>query len=125
MMRPQLNAPGDRVRLPAYEAHMVPLLDALAVAYYEDPETVGPLLKRHAANALRHDFAEFSATVPERERQVRAAEADGSRDALCAELDADVSADPQMTADDAITLATRLTRLAARIRHTSTKRTTP
>lgn len=118
MMRPGLNAAGDRVRLPAYEAHVVPLLDALAVAYCEDPETVGPLLKLHAAHVLRLDFAEFSESVPEWERQVRAAEADASRDALCAELPEDVAADPQLTADDAITTATRLTRLAARIRHT-------
>ncbi|MDT0432770.1 hypothetical protein [Streptomyces salyersiae] len=104
--------------MPAYEAHMVPLLDALAVAYCEDPETVGPLLKLHAARVLRHDFAEFSESVPDHERAIRAAEADGSRDALCAELPEDVTADPQLTADDAITTATRLTHLASRIRHT-------
>lgn len=122
MMRPGLNATGDRVRLPVGDALLAPLLDALAVAYAEEPEHVGRLLAGHAERVLRADYAQFSESMPEYEREMRAAEADGSREALFLELPADVSADPLLTADDAITTATRLTRLAAHIRHTSTKR---
>ncbi|NEA19849.1 hypothetical protein [Streptomyces halstedii] len=118
MMRPGLNAAGDRVRLPAYEAHVMPLLDALAVAYTEEPEHVGQLLTAHAVRVLALDVAQVSESMPEYERSIRAAEADDTREALLMGLPADVSADPQLTADDAITTATRLTRLAARIRHT-------
>ncbi|MFS0695091.1 hypothetical protein [Streptomyces nitrosporeus] len=118
MTAPGLTAAGDRVRLPAYDAVMVPLIDALAVAYAEDPVTVGHLLAGHAARVLRLDYAEFAESVPEYERSIRAAEADGTRAALCAELSDEVTRDPLLTADAAVTLATRLTRLAAHIRHT-------
>ena len=124
MMRPGLNAAGDRVRLPAYDAVTVPLVDALAIAYAENPVEVGHLLAAHAGSVLRLDYAEFAESMPEHERAMRAAEADGTREALLTELPADVSTDPLLTADDAITTATRLTRLAGFIRHTSTKRTT-
>ncbi|MFF5642104.1 hypothetical protein ACFY8Q_07285 [[Kitasatospora] papulosa] len=118
MMRPGLNAAGDRVRLPAYEAVTVPLVDALAIAYTEDPEHVGQLLAAHAARVLALDVAQVSESMPEYERSIRAAEADGTRDALLLELPADVSADPLLTADAAITAAARLTLLAGHIRRT-------
>lgn len=124
MMRPGLNAAGDRVRLPVGEELLAPLLDALAIAYAENPVELGHLLAGHAARVLRLDYAQVAESMPDREREMRAAEADGTREALLAELPASVSADPHLTADDAITTATRLTRLAAHIRHTSTKRKT-
>ncbi|MGC5343682.1 hypothetical protein [Streptomyces sp. DT171] len=117
MIRPGLTASGDRVRIPVGEQLLAPLVDALAIAYTEDPDIVGRLLKLHADRVLKLDFAEFSESVPEWERSVRAAEADGSREALLGQLPAEVQSDPRLTADDAITLATRLTRLASHIRH--------
>ncbi|MER7726427.1 hypothetical protein [Streptomyces sp. NPDC096323] len=118
MMRPGLNAAGDRVRLPVGDDLLAPLLDALAVAYAENPVEVGHLLGGHAARVLRLDYAQAADDMPEYERSIRAAEACGSREALLAELPEDVSADPLLTADAAITASTRLLKLAAHIRHT-------
>jgi hypothetical protein len=56
--------------------------------------------------------------MPDHVRHMRAAEADGTREALLADLPAENQADPLLSPDDAITLATRLTRLAAHIRNT-------
>jgi hypothetical protein len=56
--------------------------------------------------------------MPDHVRHMRAAEADGTREALLADLPAEHQADPLLGPDDAITLATRLTRLAGHIRHT-------
>ncbi|MGK3093742.1 hypothetical protein ACG93S_28960 [Streptomyces sp. WAC01490] len=123
MIRPGLTATGDCVRLPVGEQLLAPLVDALAVAYAEDPYMVGRLLAGHAARVLALDYAECSEDVPEYEQSIRAAEADGSREALLGGLPEEVQRDPLLTSDDAITLATRLTRLASHIRHTSTKRT--
>ncbi|MGW7197254.1 hypothetical protein [Streptomyces chryseus] len=122
MMRPTLDAAGDHVRLPVGDDLLAPLLDSLAIAYTEDPDTVGHLLACHADRALALDFAQFSESVPEHVRNIRAAEADGTREALLARVPAEDQADPRLTADDAITLATRLTRLAAHIRHHRTNR---
>ncbi|MER7697002.1 hypothetical protein [Streptomyces sp. NPDC096095] len=116
MIRPSITAAGDRVRLPVGEQLLVPLVDALAVAYTEDPETVGRLLAGHAVRVLALDFAECSLDMPEHERSMRAAEADATREALLAEVPDEVQRDPQLTPDDAITLATRLTKIAAFIR---------
>lgn len=125
MMRPGLTATGDRVRLPVGEDLLAPLLDALAVAYAESPVEMGHLLAGHAARVLRLDYAEFAEDMPEYERSIRAAEACGSREALLAELPEDVSADPLLTADAAITASTRLLKLAAHIRHTTNRSPRP
>lgn len=125
MMRPGLTAAGDRVRLPVGDDLLAPLLDALAVAYAENPVEIGHLLAGHAARVLRLDYAEFAESMPEYERSMRAAEACGSREALLAELPEDVSADPLLTADSAITASTRLLKLAAHIRHTPNRSTRP
>lgn len=122
MMRPGLTSAGDRVRLPVAEQLLAPLLDDLAIAYAEDPVNVGQLLAAHAGSVLRLDHAAVSEDMPEYERAIRAGQADESREALLAELPAEHT-DPLLTADLAITLAGRLTHLAAHIRHTSTKRT--
>ncbi|WP_405195143.1 hypothetical protein [Streptomyces anulatus] len=123
MIRPGLTAAGDRVRLPVGEQLLAPLVDALAIAYTEDPEAVGRLLAGHAVRVLALDFAECFLDMPEYERSMRAAEADGTREALLAELPDEVQRDPLLTPDDAITLGTRLTKLAGFIRRT-TNRTT-
>ncbi|MGW9385371.1 hypothetical protein [Streptomyces globisporus] len=116
MIRPGITATGDRVRLPVGEQLLVPLVDALAVAYTENPEAVGRLLTGHAVRVLALDYAECSLDMPEHERSMRAAEADGTREALLGELPDEVQRDPLLTPDDAITLGTRLTRLASHIR---------
>ncbi|MFD3829703.1 hypothetical protein [Streptomyces sp. NPDC058621] len=111
MIRPQL-APDGRIRW-ALAARLAPLVDELAVAYAEHPDEVGRLLAAHAANVERLDFAQHSADMPEYERCIRAAEADGTRDALLDEVPAAEQVDAYLDPDDAITYATRLTRLAA------------
>ncbi|WP_329219180.1 hypothetical protein [Streptomyces microflavus] len=119
MIRPGLTAAGDRVRLPVGEQLLAPLVDALAIAYTEDPEGVGSLLALHAVRVLALDFAVCSEDMPEHERSMRAAAADSTREALLETLPAEVQRDPLLTPDDAITLGTRLTKLAGFIRLTS------
>jgi hypothetical protein len=70
---------------------------------------------------LRLDHAEVSEDMPDHVRHMRAAEADGTREALLADLPAENQADPLLGPDDAITYATRLTKLAAHIRRTSNR----
>lgn len=116
MIRPQLTADG-RIRW-ALADRLAPLVDELAVAYAESPDDVGRLLAAHAANVERLDFAQHSADMPEYERCIRAAQADGSRDALLDEVPAAEQVDAYLDPDDAITYATRLTQLAVRTRLT-------
>ncbi|GGR80714.1 hypothetical protein GCM10010252_19030 [Streptomyces aureoverticillatus] len=116
MIRPQLSADGLAVRLPLGE-HVDPLLDELALAYAQDPETVGRLLAAHAASVVALDYARCSEDATDYGRAVRAAEADASREALLDDCPAAAVLDPLLGADDAITLATRLTQAAAHIRH--------
>ncbi|MBZ6258162.1 hypothetical protein KVH22_21840 [Streptomyces olivaceus] len=121
MIRPTLTADGTAVRLPIRDAITAPLLDALAVAYAEDPQQLGPLLIRHAARVIALDLAAVDEDAAEYERAIRAAEADGTRDALLDELPVEQQMDPQYGPDAAIALATRITQHAAHIRHMSTK----
>ncbi|MFF4523422.1 hypothetical protein [Streptomyces bluensis] len=122
MIRPQLTADGTAVRLSLAE-HVDPLLDDLALAYAEDPDTVGRLLAAHAASVLRLDFAVCSEDATDYGRAMRAAEADGTREALLGEQPPQV--DPQLAPDDAITFAGRITRVAAHIRHRTAPEGTP
>lgn len=115
MLAPQLTNDGIRIRLPLYP-RFTPLLDDLAIAYAEDPDAVGRLLTGHAASVLRLDHAAVSEDMPEYEREMRAAEADATREALLDELPSADEVDVELSPDDAITYATRLTRLAARTR---------
>lgn len=115
MIRPQLSADGSAVRLPLAD-RTASLLDDLAVAYAEDPADVGTLLVAHAAAVLCLDFAATSDSAHDVDRAMRAAEADGTREALLDELPIDHQLDPLLSPDDSITLAGRLTRLAGRIR---------
>ncbi|MEU2120039.1 hypothetical protein ABZ567_31380 [Streptomyces sp. NPDC016459] len=117
MIRPQLSADGSAVRLPLAD-RTASLLDDLAVAYAEDPGEVGTLLVAHAAAVLCLDHAIASDSAHDVDRAMRAAEADGTREALLSELPIDHQFDPLLSADDSITLAGRLTRLAGRIRNT-------
>ncbi|MFH9295652.1 hypothetical protein [Streptomyces sp. NPDC017520] len=121
MIRPGITAAGDRVRLPVRDDLLAPLVDALAIAYAEDPYMTGRLLTGHAARVLALDYAECSEDTPEFERSIRAAEADGSREALLAGLPDNVQRDTVLTPDDAITLAGRLTKAAGFIRRTTNR----
>lgn len=116
MIRPQLSADGLAVRLPLAE-HVDPLLDELALAYAQDPDAVGRLLAAHAASVVALDYIACSEDATEYERAMRAAQADATREALLDDCPAAVALDPQYTPDDAITLAGRITRFAADIRH--------
>ncbi|MFD7121935.1 hypothetical protein ACFWAA_33580 [Streptomyces sp. NPDC059922] len=120
MIRPTLSADGTAVRLPigAAAEH---LLDDLALAYIADRDAVGRLLAHHGENIAALDRAIYGHDVPDHERAMRAAEADGSREALAAETPIAADLDDLLDPDTAITLAGRITRLAAHIRH----RTTP
>ncbi|MGW2497331.1 hypothetical protein ACWCV2_22880 [Streptomyces pseudogriseolus] len=108
------------VRLPLTD-HAAPLLDELALAYAQDPDAVGRLLTAHAASVTAHDYAECSEDATDYERAMRAAAADGTREALLDECPSAPTLDPLLGPDDAVTLGTRLTRQAAHIRNTSTK----
>ncbi|MGY4990932.1 hypothetical protein [Streptomyces nigrescens] len=124
MIRPQLSANGLAVRLPI-AARVEQLLDSLALAYAEDADAVGRLLTTHAANVVRLDHAVVSDDMPEYERAMRAAAADGSREALLAEAPVADDLDDLLDPDTAITLAGRLTRLAAHIRHRTNRSPRP
>lgn len=115
MIRPQLTADGRAVRLPI-AARAASILDDLALAYAEDPDTLGALLTQHAEHVRALDHA-IGHDVPEPERAMRAATADGSREALVDEVPLAADLDDLLAPDDAITLAGRITRLAAHIRH--------
>lgn len=124
MMRPQLTPDGMRVRLPVAD-RTVPLVDELALAYAENPQDVGRLLAAHAASVLAADFAECSEDTPEWQRAIRAAQANGTRDALTESLPSALRLDEELTPHDAITLAARLTRTAATARMTQNRKTAP
>ncbi|MCZ9350755.1 hypothetical protein NGM36_13255 [Streptomyces mutabilis] len=125
MIRPTLTADGTAVRLPIRDQISAPLLDALAVAYIDDADVIGQLLTAHGTAVIALDLAEVDSYADEHERAIRAAEADDTRDALCEELPVEVQLDPQYPPDEAIALATRITRHAAHIRHQSTKEPRP
>lgn len=122
-MRPQLTNDGRAVRLSLGE-HVAPLLDELALAYAQDPDTVGRLLAAHAASVVALDYAVCSDDATDYGRAMRAAEADGTREALLDECPTADRLDPQLDPDDAIALATRITKLAARARHRADKERT-
>ncbi|PJN40486.1 hypothetical protein CG747_12495 [Streptomyces sp. CB02959] len=123
MIRPQLAADGRTVRLPIAD-RVEPLLDALAVAYAEAPDDLGALLVHHAENVAAVDHAIYGHDVPEYERAMRAATADGSREALLAEA-AVAGLDDLLDPDSAISFADRITRLAAHIRHRTNRSPRP
>ncbi|ALM38203.1 MULTISPECIES: hypothetical protein [Streptomyces] len=116
MIRPQLTADGRAVRLPI-AARAESLLDDLALAFVEDPDTLGALLTEHGKNVRALDHAIYGHDVPEYDRAMRAAAADGSREALVDEVPLAGDLDDLLDPDAAISLAGRITRLAAHIRH--------
>ncbi|WP_371652473.1 MULTISPECIES: hypothetical protein [unclassified Streptomyces] len=124
MIRPQLDGNGLAIRLPIAE-RATPLVDDLSLAYAEDPDIVGRLLCDHAEKVGRLDHAAARLDMPEHVRAMRAAEADGTREALLAETESADRLDDLLSPDQAISLASRLTHLAAHIRHTSNRRTRP
>ncbi|MEU1020224.1 hypothetical protein [Streptomyces sp. NPDC005898] len=124
MIRPQLSADGLAVRLPI-AARAEHLLDDLALAYAEDPGTLGALLAHHGENVAALDRAIYGHDVPEYERAMRAAAADASREGLAAEAPIAADLDDLLDPDSAITLAGRITRLAGRIRHSTTRSPRP
>ncbi|MEV8318014.1 hypothetical protein AB0Q95_27970 [Streptomyces sp. NPDC059900] len=124
MIRPQLTADGLAVRLPI-AARAEQLLDDLALAYVEAPDDLAALLTVHGENVAALDRAIYGHGVPEYERAMRAAAADGSREALAAEAPIADDLDDLLDPDSAITLAGRITRLAGRIRHSKTRSPRP
>ncbi|MCX5362912.1 hypothetical protein OG864_29880 [Streptomyces sp. NBC_00124] len=121
MIRPTLTADGTAVRLPLAD-RAAPLLDELAVAFADRPEDIAALLRAHAASVLALDYAVCADHLPDHVRAVRAAQADGSREALLDECPAAEHLDEQLGPDAAITLGTRLTKYAAHIRLTRSSR---
>ncbi|MFI5993134.1 hypothetical protein ACIBAC_15030 [Streptomyces sp. NPDC051362] len=115
MITPQLTVDGTAVQVPI-RGRAVALVDELALAYAENPDDFGRLLAAHAASVLRLDFAECSETAPEHVIAMRAAEADGTREALLDELPSAERLDEVLDPESAISLATRLTKLAAAVR---------
>lgn len=124
MIRPTLTADGTAVRLPV-AAHTAPLLDELAVAFADRPEDIAALLRAHAATVTALDYAVCADHVPDHVRAIRAAEADGTRDALLDECPAAAHLDEHLSPDEAITLGTRLTKFAAHIRLTRNRSQRP
>jgi hypothetical protein len=116
VITPQLTADGTAVRLPLADRVAV-LLDELALAYADNPDDIGRLLAAHAASMFRLDYAECSEDMPDHVRAIRAAEADDTRDSLLEELPSADRLDDRLGPDDAISLATRITKHAAHIRH--------
>ncbi|MET9291146.1 hypothetical protein [Streptomyces sp. NPDC003077] len=114
MFRPQLTADGLAVRLPIAD-RAAPLLDELSLAYAEDPAVIGALLFTHADSVRALDHAVVCAEVADHERALRAAQADGTRDALLAEVVAAGNLDAELSPREAIRLADDLTVTAARI----------
>jgi hypothetical protein len=115
VIRAQLTTDGTAVRLPLADRVAV-LVDELAMAYADNADDLGRLLAAHAARVFAVDYAECSDSVPDHVRDIRAAEADDTREALLDELPSADRLDDVLGPDDAITLATRLTKLAAAIR---------
>ncbi|MEU8721481.1 hypothetical protein [Streptomyces antimycoticus] len=63
-------------------------LDALALAYVQNPTTIGRLLTAHAAHVTALDLAAVDYDATDATRAMRAAEADGTREALLGEITA-------------------------------------
>ncbi|MEU3096887.1 hypothetical protein ABZ690_19375 [Streptomyces sp. NPDC006967] len=122
MISPQLTNDGRMIRLPLAD-HAAPLLDDLALAYAQDPDTVGRLLTAHAAAVVALDRITVTDDASEAHRAIAAAQADSFREELHAVCPAAATLDPLLGPDDAVTLGTRLTRQAAHIRNTRTKDT--
>ncbi|WND36956.1 hypothetical protein RI578_22880 [Streptomyces sp. BB1-1-1] len=74
-----------------------PSLDVIALAYAQNPNTVGRLLASHAARVIALDVAAVTDT-PDHQRAMRAAAANGTRDALLDQIAA-VRAAEQPLAD--------------------------
>jgi hypothetical protein len=115
MITPQLTVDGTAVQLPI-QGRAAALVDEIALAYAEDPVNVGHLLAAHAGSVLRLDFAECSEDAPDYAIAMRAAEADGTREALLDECPSAPRLDEVLDPESAISLATRLTKLAAAVR---------
>ncbi|MFF0894706.1 hypothetical protein [Streptomyces sp. NPDC003278] len=124
MIRPILTADGTAVRLPIAD-RAGRLLDDLAVAYADRPDDIAALLRAHAASVLGLDYAQCADHVPEHIRAMRAAAADGTREALLDECPTADSLDDLLSPDEAITLAGRITKNAAHIRTTQNRSPRP
>lgn len=75
------TAPGRLVCLPTHDL-LAPALDAIAEVYAADPETVGGVLRTHAACVLDLDLCAVAEDAPDWERAVAAEGADATRAAL-------------------------------------------
>lgn len=113
MIRPQLTADGLAVRIPIAD-RVAPVLDELAVAFADDPDTVAALLRAHAARVVRLDLATTDADATDYGRAVAAAEADGTREALTEQLPSADRLDDVLTPTEAFEAVDRLAAIAAR-----------
>lgn len=68
-------------------------LDDLALAYVQNPTTVGRLLTAHAATLTAADLAAVDYDTTDATRAMRAAEAAGTREALLDQITGDQLAD--------------------------------
>lgn len=113
-MRPVLTDDGAAVLLPAAEVAAT-VLDELADAYHEDRHQITALLAQHAEARAAAEHAEDAPLATDYERAMRAAEADGTRQALADELPTAGDFTNALTPRAAFRLADDLTALAARI----------
>ncbi|MFF5501232.1 phiSA1p31-related protein [Streptomyces roseolus] len=111
MISPQPTRDNRAVEVPL-DRITAPLLDALAVAYADDPATIGALLVEHAAAVGHRDHLDRDDSPHARE--VAAAEADETREAVEDHLDGEVTRPVRLTPRAAHQLAGRLAALAHR-----------
>jgi hypothetical protein len=123
MIRPQLTADGRAVEIPT-AAIVAAVLDALAVAYYDDTDVVSQLLAAHGDTVLRREFTAASVVASDLARVHTASEADASREQLLAELDADASTPVRLSRIEAFQLADHLMTLATRTARTTAQEIT-
>ncbi|AFU62173.1 hypothetical protein SV1_33 [Streptomyces phage SV1] len=111
MISPQPTRDRRAVEVPL-DRITAPLFDALAVAYADDPELIGALLVEHAAAVAHRDHLDRDDSPHARE--VAAAEADETREAVEGHLDDEVTRPVRLTPRAAHLLAGQLVALAHR-----------
>lgn len=123
MIRPSLTVDGLAVRIPRTDA-VAAVLDDLATAFAADPDRLAALLTEHAANVTALDHAATSSTATDYGRQVAAATADGSREALLDEAPtAAAGIDDVFEPDEVFAVIDRLAAVACRAHHNRTRNT--
>ncbi|MFC3347739.1 hypothetical protein ACFOOM_09930 [Streptomyces echinoruber] len=114
MIRAQLTPDGRAVEIPLDQV-VARVLDDLAVAYADDPDTVGALLAEHASAVLHRQHVAASPTASDTRYEFASAAADHTREAITDEIDAEASAPIRLDQLAARRLADRLVALASRL----------